>query len=218
MCQSNVHVWIALDPGKLLVINTSTFKPDHQIYKPELRRTDNLVEMITVDNHANLITLAYQDGLVAFVNLKFNSHRSVGEMHSLGFGILEEVNFKQEKIKLFTANVSSSQHLCAIEACKPQGNEQVELWCGCENGIIEILIPCKRTSQAPLKTVLDTHADSADIPKDASIIQLKSSLSAKVRMYALHSCGTIISCWNPGKQPVLNTVIKPSQLSSPGID
>ena len=217
MCRANLHVWVMLEHGRLLIINTCSFKTEHQINKAELDK-NNLVDMITVDDHINLVTVAYKDGMVVFIksSLKFNGQHEVGEMDSLAFGILEEVNFKHENIKFFAANVSSFKHLYAVEACKPQESEQVELWCGGDNGVIEIFIPHIRTSQAQLKTVLKTHISSRDIPKDASIIQLKSSVNTADHMYALHSHSSIISVWETGEQPVLITVIKPSELRSSG--
>ena len=215
ICQTDQHVWVALDNGKLLIINRNTYNTDHQISRTELDK-DNLVEMITVDDYTNLIASAYKDGQVVFIKscLKFNGHQEVGVMHSLGFGILDEVNLKHENVKVFTTNISSSHQLYAVEACKPEDTEQVELWCACEKGVIEIFVPYSRTSQVQLKTVLNTYESSADISQDANIIQLKSSSNAD--MYALHSDGMTISCWNAGEQPKLTAVIKPYQLNSPG--
>lgn len=215
ICQTDPHVWVALDNGKLLIINRSSFKTDHQISRTELDE-DNLVEMITIDEYASLIALAYKDGQVVFVKsyLKSNGHKEVGVMHSLGLGILDEVNLKHEKIKLFTTNISSSNQLLAVDACKPQDTEQAELWCACEKSVIEIFVPYSRSSQVQLKTVLNTYESSADISQDADIFQLKAS--SDTNMYALHSGGRIISCWSVGEQPKLITVIKPHQLSSPG--
>ena len=219
MCRANLHVWVMLEHGKLSIINTFSIKIEHQINKTELNK-NNLVDMITVDDYTNLVTVAYKDGMVAFLksSLKFNGHHNVGEMNSLGFGILEEVDFKHENFKFFVTNVSSFQQLYTVEACKSQESEQVELWCGGDNGVIEIFIPHTRTSQAQLKTVLKTHTNSPNIPKDASIIQLKSSVDTTDYMYALHNHDSLISFWKTGEQPVLITVIKPSQLSSSGID
>lgn len=214
MCQSNVGVWVTLEHGKLLIINGTTFKTEHQINSAEIGN-DDLVEMITADDHANLVALSYKDGSVVFIKscLKSNGHREIGEMNSLGFGILEEVDRKHENIKLYSANISSSRQLYAIEACKPQHSEQVELWCGGDNGTIEILVPYSRTSQVQQKSVLKSYISSAGIPYDANIVQLKSSTDTAADMFALHSSGMIISCWNADEKPVLVTVIK---LSSPG--
>jgi len=218
MCQVDKYVWIALEHGMLLVINIKSFIIEHQFNRPELVK-DGLVQMITVDGKASMIALAYSNGSIIFIKscLKFDSHHDIHEMHShsLSYGILEEVNFKLENIKFFATNVSSSQ-LYSIEACKPQDSDQVELWCGCENSIIEIFIPHGRTFKIQSKAVLNTQSNLADVPRDASIIQLKFSPNAQAKMYALYSCGSIISCWNTGKQPVLNTIIKSSQLNSPG--
>ena len=218
MCRANLHVYVLLECGKLLIINTFSFKAEHQINKAELDR-NNLIEMITIDEHTNLITAAYRDGMVVFIksSLKFNS-RDIGGAHGLRFGLLQEMNFKHENIKLFTAHISSPYQLHVIEACKPRGSEQVELWCGSDNGVIEVLVPHARTSQVQLKSVLNTRSSSRDIPQGASIIQLRSSVSTVGHMYALHNCDSIISCWKTGELPVLITVIKPTQLSSPGID
>ena len=39
--------------------------------------------MITVDDHANLVAVAYKDGSVVFIKLclNLNGHSGVGEMH-----------------------------------------------------------------------------------------------------------------------------------------
>ena len=219
MCRANLHVYVLLECGKLLIINTCSFKAEHLISKAELDKKD-LIEMITTDEHSNLVTLAYRNGMVVFIksSLKFNSNRDIGGANGLGFGLRQEMNFKHENLKLFAANITSPYQLFVIEACKPRGSEQVELWCGCDNGIIEIFVPHARTSQVQLKSVLETHTSSRDIPQDAGIIQLRSSVKAVGHMYALHNQNNIISCWKTGEQPVLIAVVKPAQLSSPGID
>ena len=217
MCRANLHVWVVLENGKLLIINACSFRIEHQLNKAELDKS-NLVDMITIDDHANLVTLAYKDGMVVFIksSLKFSGDCEIGEMDSLSFGILEEVNIKHENIKLFSTSISSSHQLYSIEACKPQDSEQVELWCGGDNGTIEIFVPHARTSQVQVKTVLKSQTSSTDIPLDASVIQLKLSINTTDHMYALHNRANIISCWKTGEKPVLVTVIKPSILTSPG--
>ena len=93
----------------------------------------------------------------------------------------------------------------------------MELWCGCDNSFIEIFI-CDGSLQLKSKFLLKTHISSPDIPQDASIVQLKLSFNTPAAhvMYALHSCGHVISCWSVCEQPKLNTVIKLTQLTSPG--
>ena len=216
MCQIDSHVWVGLKCGTLLLVDGSTFKTKHQINKPELSK-DDLVQMITVDDNTNLIALAYRSGSIVFISSRsrLNSHYIADEMHSLAFGILEEVDFKQENIKLFAAHVLSSQ-IYAVEASKPAESGLAELWCGCEKGVIEIFIPYSNNSLVQLKTTITTYESSGDIPQDSSIIQLKSSFNSTTQVYALHDRSSIISCWSVCKQPMLNSVIKLPQSSSPG--
>ena len=62
-----------------MIINSSSFKTEHQINRAELDK-DNLVEMITVDDHANLIALTYKDGSDVFIKLclNLNGHTAWG--------------------------------------------------------------------------------------------------------------------------------------------
>lgn len=213
MCQVGIQIWLMLKHGTLIAISTSSFQIEYHITKTELAR-DDLVRMMTINDDAKLIAMAYKDGSVALIScIKFEE--SDTKAQTFGHNILNAVKSKLRDIKLSIVNVASSQ-LYAIEVCKPQDGDQVEVWCGCDNSFIKIFIPHNGSSQLQLKTVLNTHISSADILQDASIIQLKSSFNAEAHMYALHSCGGVISCWNVCEQPVLNTVIKLTQLSSPG--
>jgi len=200
ICQAGEYVWLALKHGTLLAVSTSSFQIEHHIMKAELAR-DDLVQMLTLNDDPKSIAMAYKDGSMALIPcLKFEESDNA-------------VKSKPKDIKLL--KVASSQ-LYAIEVCKPQDSHQVEVWCGCNNSFIEIFISHKGSSKIQPKTILNTHSNSADIPQDASIIQLKSSFNAAAHVYALHSCSNVISCWSVCEQPILNTVIKLTQFSSPG--
>ena len=208
MCQVGAHVLLALEHGALVVISTSSFQYEYQIMDPELTR-DDLAHMLTLDDQ---MAVAYKNGTVALVShLNFEESDAVKEQKIE----MSVVTTEHKDAKVSVVKVSSSR-LYAIEACKPEKSDQVELWCGCDNSFIEIFTH-DGSSQLKSKAMLKTHTCSSDIPQDASIIQLKASFNAAAHMmYALHSCGHVISCWNVCEQPALNTVIKLFQLSSPG--
>ena len=215
MCQAGVYVLLALKHGTLVAVSTNSFQIEYQM-ELELER-DDLVQMLSLNDHAERIVLAYKDGTVAYVScLKFGE--SDAKVEIFDDDVLNVVKPKRGDETSSIVKVSSSQ-LYAVEVCKPQNRNQVELWCGCDNNLIKIYISHDGSSQAQLKTELNAHCSSKDsnIPQDASIIQLKSSFNAAAHMmYALHSCDSVISCWSVCEQPALNNVIKLTQLSSPG--
>ena len=201
MCQAGMHVWMVLESGSLKAVSVLTFMIERQI--EELEARDDLVQIISLNNHtaSTSLVLAYKNGHIALI--KSSSKFAPGiEVKSLGIDILSKLENKLSTIKL------ASSQLYAIEK-----SHLFEVWCGCDNSTIEIVSLNNETS----KVQFNTHSSSADIPQDASIIQLRSSFNmAAHMMYALHSCGSVISCWSVCEQPVLNNVIKLTQLSSPG--
>ena len=213
MCQAGVHVLLVLKHGTLVAVNTSTLQIEYQKLQPELAK-DDLAQMLTLN--AEQVALGYKDGSVVLIS-SFKFEKDNVETQACKDNTMGVVDAESsDMMKLSVLKVTSSQ-LYSIEVCKLENSNQVELWCGCGNSFIEVFIPCDGSSQLQLKTVLNTHDSSADIPQDASIIQLKSSFNmAAHMMYALHSCGSVISCWSVCEQPVLNNVIKLTQLSSPG--
>ena len=216
MCQVGTQVLLALKHGTLVAVSTSSFQIEYQIMEHELAR-DGLVQMLTLNDHAEQIAMAYKDGSVALISCCLKCGEDDAKIQIFDDNVLSVVKAKRRDIKLSILKVASSQ-LYAIEVCKPQSSNQVQLWCGCDKSFIEVFTPHDGSSQAQFKiTVLNTHISSADIPQDAGIIQLTSSFNAAAHMmYALHSCDNVISCWSVREQPVLNNVIKLTQLSSPG--
>ena len=215
MCQVGAHVLLALRNGTLVAVSAGSFQNDYQISQPELER-DDLVEMLTLNDHPEQIAMAYKDGSVILVScLTFTESRTRGQASN--DDMLNMVKAKCMNVKLSILKVSYSR-LYTIEVCKPENSKQVELWCGCDNSFIEVFTLQEGSSQLQLRAELNTWNSSADIPQDAAIVQLKScfSTTAGHMMHALHGCGNIISCWSVCEQPVLNNVIKLTQLSSPG--
>lgn len=200
MCQAEMQVWMALEHGSLVAVNNQSFKIEREIRELEAR--DNLVQIINLGDHtkSTALALGYKSGVVVFVKFSFKFAHGL-EVKSLGIDILSNLENELSTVKL------ASPQLCTIETCKPQKSQQFEVWCGCNNSVIEIVALNNATPK-----VLNTHSISADIPADASIIQLKST---PTNMYALHSGDNVISCWSVCEQPVLNTVIKLTQLKSP---
>ena len=212
MCQVGVHVLVANKQGTLVYLSTTTFQIEYRIMQPELERND-MVQMLTPDGHTDdRIVIAYKDGSVALISCCLEIKEDDVERDTMG------AKHRSVNLSVLIVKAASSQ-LCTIEMCKPIGSDhQIELWCGCDSGMIKVLILHDEPSQLQLKATLNTHSSSADIPQDASIVQLKSSFSTTAghMMYALHGCGSVISCWSVREQPVLNNVIKLTQLSSPG--
>ena len=213
ICQVGLYVLLVLKCGTLAAISTSSFKVEYQVMECELAR-DDLVQTVTFKHQ---VVIAYKDGTVALVSCQNFEENDVEKPQIIKDDMICVVANKHKDLKLLVVKVASS-HLYAIEACKSENSEQVELWCGCDNSFIRIFTH-DGLSQLKSKAMLNTHLiNPNDIPEDASIVQLKFSFNAAAHMmYALHSCGHVISCWSVSEQPVLNTVIKLTQLiSSPG--
>ena len=208
MCQVGMNVWMIVKPGYLVSINFATLETIHQTEIAEIKN-EEIVTMVTIDKQ--LFVIVCKSGLLITVTSRL---KLIRKRRSSGLLSLISAKSEKENIKFTVLNTVSLQ-LNAVEVFKPENDDQVELWCGCENGIIEIFILCDEACKLQLRTILHTHNNSTDIPQNASIIQLKSSIDAHT-MYALHSCGSVISCWSVCEQPILNTVIKLTQLSSPG--
>ena len=214
ICQVGLYVLLVLKCGTLAAVSTSSFKVEYQVMECELAR-DDLVQTVTLKHQ---VVIAYKDGTVALVSCQDFEENDVEEPQTIKDDMISVVANKHKDLKLLVVKVASS-HLYAIEACKSENSEQVELWCGCDNSFIRIFTH-NGLSQLKSKAMLNTHLiNPTDIPEDASVIQLKLSCNAAAHMmYALHSCGHVISCWSVSEQPVLNTVIKLTQLiSSPGM-
>ena len=202
MCQDGVYVWMVLEDGSLVAVGAQTFTVERQINNLEAR--DDLVHIISLNEHAKSTTLVlgYQNGLMVIVKSCVQFAPGI-EVKSFGLDILSTL-----ENKLSTIQLTSSQ-LYTIEK-----SHQFEVWCGCDNSAIEIV----SLNNDAFTLRFSTHVSSADIPQDAGIVQLKSSFSTTVghMMYALHGCGSVISCWSVREQPVLSYVIKLTQLKSPG--
>ena len=197
MCQDGMYVWMAFEDGSLKAVIAQTFTVERQITKPEAR--GDLVQIIGLSDHTKETTLVlgYEDGLVVVVKPYLKFAPGI-EVKSFGLDVLSTL-----ENKLSTIQLTSSQ-LYAIEK-----SHRFEVWCGCDNAAIEIVSLNGKT----FTVKFNTHTTSVDIPQDAGIVQLKSSFSATAghMMYALHGCGSVISCWSVNEQPVLNNVIKPTQ-------
>ena len=203
MCQMGLNVWMTLKPGYLVEINFATLEVLHRIEILELVN-EEVVTMVTIDEQ---FVIVCKSGLLIIVTTYSQMVKKKSDFLSL----IGPKGSKQNT-KISTIHVVSSQ-LNVVEVCKSQSTDQAELWCGCESGDIEIYISCSGVSKPQLKTILNTHVHS--IPQNAGIAQLKSTVDGHT-MYALHSCGSIITCWSVCEQPVLNDMIKLTQLSSPG--
>jgi len=217
MCQVGGLVWMASENGMFTAVCGSTFGVKHQTIKPEFARED-LVDMTAINNQDGLFVLAYASGLVSFVSVYLTfSIKGSTLLHSFGYGVIDEVTAQLEQIKFLYVTASSFQ-LYSIEVCRQEGTGQVEVWCGCDRGVIEIFTPPNDSTEAQPKTEINTYQFSTDISQHSNIVQLKSyhfSIS-EVHVFALHDCGSVISCWSVGDQPTLTTVIKPSHLTTPG--
>ena len=210
MCQIGMNIWMALKPGYLLAIDFATLEVQHRIEATELK-DEEVASMITIDKQAEQFVVVCKSGLLIIVTTCL---KMVGNNDNL-LSLIAAKRTK-ENIKLSIINISSPQ-LNVVEVCRSQSMDQVELWCGCESAAIEIFTGCSTSGlgKPQLKTVLNTWTCSADIPQNCGIIQLKPTVDDHM-IYALHGCGSIISCWSLHEQPVLNNVIKLTQLSSPG--
>jgi len=206
------------ETGTLAAVNSAQYDIKHEMNKTEFSERD-LSRMITVHDHAGLFALAYKSGSLFFVksHLTFSLHESA-ELHSFGQDILNEVSTQQEQIKVSHVTVSSFR-LCTIEVCRQRDGSQIEVWCGCDGGVIEIYIPPDSVTDAKFKSEIITYEESTDIPPDSSITQLKYHYyfdNKDSMVFALHDSGNTISCWSFSDEPTLTTVIKPSHLTPTG--
>ena len=217
MCQVGGLVWMTLENGMFTAVCSRTLGIKHQTTKSEFARED-LVGMVAIDDQAGIFALAYACGLVSFVSfyLPFSVEGST-VLHTFGYGVIDEVTAQLEQIKFMNVTVSSFQ-LISIEVCRQEDAGLVEVWCGCDRDVIKVYTPPNNNTQAQFKTKINTCQCSADIPQDSNIVQLKSYCfsASEGHMLALHDSGGVISCWSVGDQPTLNTVIKPSHLTSIG--
>ena len=207
MCQAGMQVWMAFEHGNLKAVDAQSFNIVNQI--KELEAQDDLVQIVNLSdrNESTVLALAYKSGNVVLVKSHFNFAHGI-EVKSFGLDVFSKLEYKLSTVKL------ASSQLCSLETCKSHKSHLYEVWCGCNKGAIEIITLNDDTFKVQL---LNTHNSSVDILQDASIIQLKFSFNTTAHMmYALHSCGSVISCWSVCEQPALNTVIKLTQLSSPG--
>ncbi|XP_065916792.1 leucine-rich repeat serine/threonine-protein kinase 1-like isoform X1 [Dysidea avara] len=200
MCQLGMHVWMASQHGTITVVSATTLSIVHQTEEFKFDDED-LIEMITIDSQARLLALTYKSGVIAFVDLRltFTLHNDLS-------------NFKANIVSTIS---TSGPQMCTAEVCNSANND---LWCGCDLSTIKVITTPQGNSQPYVKATFSAHASSADIPQDSSIMQLKScphSTSNIVYMYALHNCGSVVSCWSVGDQPTLVTVIKLDHLHSP---
>ena len=192
---------MASQHGTITVVSATTLSIVHQTEEFKFDDED-LIEMITIDSQARLLALTYKSGVIAFVDLRltFTLHNDLS-------------NFKANIVSTIS---TSGPQMCTAEVCNSANND---LWCGCDLSTIKVITTPQGNSQPYVKATFSAHASSADIPQDSSIMQLKScphSTSNIVYMYALHNCGSVVSCWSVGDQPTLVTVIKLDHLHSPG--
>ena len=207
MCQVGMNIWMALKSGCLVAIDFATLEVQHRIEAPEFTN-EEVINMITIDNQAEQFVVVCKSGLLITVTTCL---KKVEKNYS--FLSLIVAKRSQENIKLSMINISSQ--LNVVEVCISQSTDQIELWCGCDSGAIEVFSLCSEFGKLQFKITVNTHTYSADIPQSCGIIQLKSTVDDHM-IYALHGCGSVISCWIVCEQPVLNNVIKLTQLRSPG--
>jgi len=218
MCQVKNCVWILLESGTLVAVNSAQYVIEHEMNKTEFDERD-LARMVTIHDHDGLFSVAYKSGLLFFVtsHLTFSLDDSA-DLQSLGRDILNRVSTYQEQIKISHVTVSSFT-LCTIEVCRQRDGSQVEVWCGCDGGVIEVYTPPDSVTDAKFQSEIKTYEESTEIPPDSSITQLKYHLLSDNTdgiVFALHDSGNVISCWSFSDEPTLTTVIKPSHLTSTG--
>jgi len=222
MCQRNSYAFVASKFGEITVINALTFKIEHIHMVESAGLAKQVVtDMVVVDEQDNLITLIYDGGLLVFTTISLTMSAGADDIsHSFSLFVLSKVAKQQERTHLSAIAVSVPQ-ICSVEVCRSTSSSQAELWCGCGSGVIEVITPPYATDNPVSKMSLETYKSSHDIPPDASILQLKSyqySFTKITHVYALHSIGSVISCWVVDELPMLSTVINLSaSIISPGM-
>ena len=69
-----------------------------------------------------------------------------------------------------------------------------ELWCGCDNGMVEVFDYSNYTS----KDVLIVQSHSTQLTQNSAITQMRShslAISEDTVVFVLHHPGNVISCW-----------------------
>ena len=168
-------VWVAVANGRIAICNTNC--QDQEICYMETNRfPDSAVDLINIcPIGEHTVVLGYASGTILFVE-----HPEMGHDCFLLLSVVLELEKPQ-----VTQSVQCQSGLRDVEFIS---NIQ-ELWCGCENGWIEIfdLSACVVAS----KTTLNLQSQLPDALENSAVLQLKL---ASLNVFALHR-SNVISCW-----------------------
>ena len=179
-------VWVAVEDGRIAICNTNC--QNQEICYMETNNFPsnavNLIKICPISEHT--VVLGYANGILVFVEHPEMRHSSF---------LLLSVDLELEKLRV-TKSVQCQSGLHDVEFVS---NIQ-ELWCGCDNGLIEIvdLSPHIVTS----KKTLNLQSLSPDILENSAVLQLKLvSLDA----FALHR-SNVISCWTVNEHSFVKVI------------
>ena len=168
-------VWVAVGDGRIAICNTNC--PDQEICYMETNRfPDNAVNLINICSIGeHTVVLGYASGTLLFVE-----HPEMGHDCFLLLSVVLELEKPQ-----VTESVQCQSGLHDVEFI----SSIQELWCGCENGVIEIFDLSKRVVAS--KNTLNLQSQSPDALQNSAVLQLKL---ASLNVFALHR-SNVISCW-----------------------
>jgi len=142
------------------------------------------------------VMVVYSNG-----SLVFATHQDLSPNSSLFMSISLQIN-KLNCIQVI--HCQSMLHDVEVISCAR------ELWCGCDNGIIEIFDYSIYAS----KFIIIMQSHSSMLPPNSAIVQLKShsfTTSDDTVVFALHHPGNVISCWRVKHQSLLKVIPLDSQ-------
>lgn len=176
-------VWVAVEDGRIAVCNTDCHNQEicYMETKDFPGNAKDLFKMCPINEHN--VVLGYTSGVVVFVEHPEMRHECF---------LLLSVDLKLKKRVISSIQCQSNIH--DIELIS---NVQ-ELWCACDNGLIEILNLSSCT--VANKNTLDLQ--SPDVLENSAVLQLKL---ASASVFALHG-NSVISCWSISEHSFLKVI------------
>jgi len=137
------------------------------------------------------VMLAHSNG-----SLVFATHQELNPNSSLLMNIWLHMN-KLNCIQVI--HCQSALHDVELISCTS------ELWCGCDNGLIEIVDYSNYTS----KDILVVQSHSSQLPQSSAITQITPHMltaSQDTVVFALHHPGNVISCWKVKQRSLVKVI------------
>lgn len=178
-------VWVAVEDGRIAICNTN-FQNQEICYIETNNFPSNAVDLIKIcPINEHTVVLGYASGLLVFVEHPKMRHDSF---------LLLSVDLELKKRIAFSIQCQSGIHDIEL-----MSNIQ-ELWCGCDNGMIEVFDLSSCTDNG--KNSLNLQLQLPDVYENLAVLQLKL---ASVNIFALHR-SNVISCWGVSEHTFLKVI------------